>query len=647
MPGRHVTETVKEEYRRLRLGERGRTPHTQKAAAKKVGISRSTGARIDESFAPTLRLRKLPEAPHPLPFEKLGPDAKRAWGDFGFFRERYMGRRAVPWATAAAETLLELYHSPNDEYVVLNVAPGAGKSTMLTHDFVSWVILRERAIGEETTVLLGHRSEFMARRYVRRLRQTFEHRRDLIFDFGRIKPEFPNITWSQDELVVEPLEWDDLTEKDPTVTRASQEGGFVGSRASLAIWDDLVDKHNSLTAESREQVMTIWDTEAEDRINTGGLLVLSGARYGPEDLYTYCINKILEEDFDDEGMPKRRYRHIVFPAHFDDLCKGEHEEGVAKAWPEGCLLDPWPKKNEGGLPWQKIKGFKADNDRFRLHWQQEDVDPKGALADPAWFGGGTDIHGMRVPGCFDYDRAMGQLPRRDDAVTPLVSLVSVDPSKRNYWAVSHFLLYPGDLWVVLRGVRQPLRAPDLLERQLTGEFTGILEDWWKLSSTQGVPFRYLVWENKGAQEYPLQYEFFSTWLTGHGVVLVPHDTNKNKIDPDYSVEALTRAVYREGRIRLPYLGYEDRIYSDQFKREACAYPRGQTDDLPMHFWFAVHNAPALIAAAARENEPTNVVPLVPRWAQNPAVPTWAARSMGGTTEPEEPAWTKRVLVGAK
>ena len=63
--------------------------------------------------------------------ESYSPDALRALDDFGFFREYFFARSTNPWAEEAAYKMLELAATPREEYVVVNLPPGAGKALAL------------------------------------------------------------------------------------------------------------------------------------------------------------------------------------------------------------------------------------------------------------------------------------------------------------------------------------------------------------------------------------------------------------------------------------------------------------------------------------------------------------------------------------
>jgi hypothetical protein len=600
-------------------------------AAKRVGIS----PRTAEDWMAEMGMRRSDLAKmvpgDPIPYEKLDSTGRRGLADFAFFRRRILGREHhPPWASVVAHKLIELYRSPQEEYVVVNAPPGVGKSTLITHDFVAWVVLGERAAGREPRVLVGHRAWSKSTWYVKRLRHTFTHNRELILTYGRCKPLDPTAPWSVEELLVEPLDWEALTEKEPTISAGSYDASLLSGRFTLVIWDDLIDKTNSATAEARRKLVEWNDNEAESRLEPGGLYVISNARYGPEDLSYTVTQQVDPTELDPEsGAPRPLYKRIRFPAHDDRRCNGREHTGP---WPDGCLLDP------ERISWARLRRFAAkDEGRYLLTWQQEDTDPAGFLAQRAWFEGGTDERGAVVPGCFDPERRFGELAWPLTDQPPLASVVTIDPSSSQFWAILHFLVYPDRIHVRHRGVRRPMQAPDVLypDETQVGGYTGLLEDWHRVSAAEGVAFGYLIVEQNASQRWLMQYPFFQRWAASRGVVLIPHTTTRNAVDPDRGVEML-RPVYQFGKVRIPYLGYEERLLADAWRREACSWPEGQTKDLVMAHWFLVHRLDQIVAAeqvTTSDGPPAGV----PSWARAPA-PSWAGPRSG-----VEPG---RMLVGA-
>jgi hypothetical protein len=105
----------------------------------------------------------------PIPFNRLGDRAKRGLEDFDFFRQVYLGHMPTPWQREAAEQIAGLLGTDEKEYVVLNMPPGSGKSTML-HDVAAWMTVRDRAVRG----LMGAATSRKANQFLSRLRRTLE-----------------------------------------------------------------------------------------------------------------------------------------------------------------------------------------------------------------------------------------------------------------------------------------------------------------------------------------------------------------------------------------------------------------------------------------------------------------------------------------
>lgn len=589
-------------------------------AADQLELSRTTAQRWVK-LAGLVGKKKEPANPAPIPYDKLGSNAKKACEKFGFFSNYYLGLEWPPWAELTAEKLLKLYHSPEDEYAVVNVGPGFGKSTLITFAFTSWVATRERAMGEEPTISLGHASWQKATWYSKRLRTLWTFNDKLIKDYGRFKPESGLAPWSVEELLIEPVKWGALREKEPTVVAQSYEGSILSGRYGLIEWDDLIDKRNSATVEAREKLADWWERDAEGRMNQGGLLILSNARFGPEDL-SWQVRQAVDYEYvgdpNAEGPPRPLYTQIAFPSHDERNCTAPALGKHTGPWPEGCLLDP----QRGS--WKRLAHFIVKNEgRFRLVWQQEDTDPMGFLAERVWFEGGPDRTGTIHKGCFNYGRRMGEMPDRTDQ--PLLSLMSIDPSSSHYWAIQNWLIYPDDTQVLLQGQRSMLKVHELLYEPEPGRYTGVLEDYWQHSISKGVGYTYLIYEMNIQKALP-EMPYFNDWAQARNVIHIPHTTTVNKTDPDSGVEMLGQ-LYRGALVDLPYEGVDARIFSDQFRREACAWPEGRTDDLIMAHWFPNHRLRQLVAAVQAYDSDYDP-DAIPSWARR-STPSWAQSRLGG------------------
>jgi len=562
------------------------------AAAKKARISASTAYRFERGDQTSGGLEaasilgihtvggNLVDAP-------LSPEAVRALSDFAYFRLRYFGRQSTPWQTRAAVEMLKRIISDEREYVVMNEPPGSGKSTLFTHDIPCWLIARDRTVR----VQIGSRTERQARMYASRIKKSLErdaplraNADDLVKgrsfdalacmqdDFGAFKPEGRSDVWSANSLTVRQLDGIALDDKEPTLSAWGQDSGFLGGRFDVVIWDDLVDRKNVKTSESKDNIREWWDSEAETRVEPGGMLLLQGQRIANNDLYRYCLDKTnLDET--------RKYSHIVFKAHDPDRCNNEHGP-EAKAWPEGCLLDPYR------LPFKMLDQIKFQNPRnYSLIYQQEEGNDVGGLIDPVWIEGGTDADGYYAPGCRDMERGLGEVPAH------LVngggwSFITVDPSPTEFWGIIWWIFDPDtdrryviDLW------RQRMNPEDFISLDLT-DFTwsGLIPTVTAEANNMGVPITHVIVEVNAAQRWLLSQPHVQKWMEQTRQIFVPHTTSINKRDPKYGFESIGD-LFRQGMIRLPYGNPSARLQMGYMVQEAVSYPDGDTDDILMSTWF--------------------------------------------------------------
>jgi hypothetical protein len=561
------------------------------AAARKARLSASTAYRFERGdpgsggleAAATLGINMVAGN---LVAQPLSEDAKRALDNFVYFRLRYFGRKSTPWQERAAYEILRLVESEEREYVVMNEPPGSGKSTLFTHDIPCWLIARDRTIR----IQIGSRTERQGRMYVGRIKKSLERdaplradadslARGISFDavaclqddFGAFKPEGRTDLWRAEALVARQLDGVSLDDKEPTVSAWGQDSGFLGGRFDLVIWDDLVDRKNTKSSESKDSLREWWDSEAETRLEPGGLLLLQGQRIQHDDLYRYCLDKKTLDE-------KTKYRHIIFKAHDEDLCTGNHDN--LKAWPEGCLLDPHR------LPWKHLETLKHNNPRsFAIMYQQEDGDVVGGLVDSMWITGGIDSDGYPAPGCLDKQRSFLDPPAN------LLngngwSFVTVDPSPTEWWGVIWWLYDPnsGNRYIIDLHKRR-LNPEQFLSIDLdTMDYSGLMQDLWNDSNDLQIPISHVIVEVNAAQRWLLSQPHVQRWSAATGVVFVPHTTSVNKADPKYGLESIGD-LFRQGRIRIPWGDLQSRNRCQHLIDEATRYPDHDTTDLIMSTWF--------------------------------------------------------------
>lgn len=549
----------------------------------------------------------------PLDRRWLSSDANRALDDFDFFRRRYLGRRATPWQRDAADHVVDWLVSPDTEYAVVNCPPGSGKSTLFTADLLLWLICRDRSIR----ILIGSSTQRLAENYSNRLRRTLERTRPLpenpaqgrLFpadaalpqDFGRFKPlQAEGQVWTRSQFTVAQLDSEGVEDKEPTVASYGMDSEFLGHRANLVIWDDLVTRKILRNGEQIENQRDWWVEEGETRLEPGGLLLLQGQRMGADDLYRYCLDMRMNEDEHEELGRETKYRHVMYPAHFEDLCREDHGKD-AKPWPDGCLLDPIR------LPWRGSKGLatiaKNRGDAYRVQYQQEDMDPSESLVNKLWIDGGVDPQtGELYQGCWDKDRDAGEIPA--NLARPLVSFATADPSPTKFWSIQWWVYQPHTHQrFLLDLIRQSMDSPDFLDwNENQGVFFGVMEEWQNRSKELGVPISHWIVEINAAQRFILQHDHVRRWQRRHGVQVIGHSTTRNKTDPDFGVQML-KNLYRYGQVRLPGKG-TGRLGSLKLVDELTRYPNTATDDCIMAQWFGEFAIKQGALHRITEKEPT-------------------------------------------
>lgn len=594
----------KQTIRRLVL-EEGRT---QAEAAALVGVSRRTVSAFLKGHRTNATPRKdarAGEDPIVL-LSKLPPEAKRALEDFAYFRRRYFGRISTPWQEQAAYRLVEFLETPTKEYVVVNCPPGSGKSTLFTHDIPVWLIVRNRAIR----IILFSKTQRKAKDYCLQIRRSLERTSPvkqstelidsgraldaeacLAQDFGRFKPAERDL-WRNEEFVVAQHGDQTITEKDPTVSSWGPDSGFLGTRAEFLICDDVVDSSDTSNEHAVAKSHMVYDDQIESRLEPGGVCVLQGQRLHAEDLYRHKLNET-EGDAEAGEEVKPKYHHIVYKAHDEERCEEDHGKD-AKYWPDGCLLDP--KR----LTWKELRSLQINKEqKYRVLYQQEDVDPAFVLVPSLWVKGGVDpVTGEQHPGCWDEDRGLGEIPQ--GLAAPVYSIATVDPSAKKFWAVEWWLVQPSTHQRFLIDItRQSMDAPDFLD-WLDGAktFVGLANDWQIRSKEMGYPISHWIVEANATQKHLMQYEHARRWCAKHSTTFVPHTTTgrvhytTSSPNADFGIEML-KNPYRYGQVRLPGHRVRGRKAAVQLVYEVTHYPETTTTDCMMAQYFLEFRIPML------------------------------------------------------
>jgi hypothetical protein len=311
------------------------------------------------------------------------------------------------------------------------------------------------------------------------------------------------------------------------------------------LWDDLVTGDILRSAEQIEKQQQWWEEEGQTRVEPGGYLGLLGQRMGGDDLFNYSLAQRLED------TQEPRYKHIIFPAHDDENCGGEdmHQLTSPAISRGGCLLDPVR------LPWHGKNGLltiKANTPaKYEIQYQQRDVAKSEVLVPKIWIEG-RDEDGVDYPGCWDAFRSVGDVSGIRGLSAPWYSVVTVDPSATNWWAVEWWILHPASSQAILVDLHhEQMDGPDLLDwNENSGVWYGILQDWAVRAKSVGAPISHLIVESNACQRWLLKFDHSLRWARHHGVLVIPHQTGVNKLDPDLGLQS-TKNWFRLGRIRLP------------------------------------------------------------------------------------------------
>ena len=618
MPGARITDKQKHRLYHLHLYPSGpRMPLW--AAAKEIGISQASAYRlVNDIRSSNGVITSDAKGPAPKAWDDLSSQAREALRDFNVFRELFFHDAPQVWAYDASMRIVQaLTDSSERTFIDLNVFPGAGKTTVGLR-LGCWLIAGggtcDPRMGRSLRLMFGAETMTTATHLVKAVRNflTLRHpfrdlERDVVAsavlsqEYGRFRPTRgydADTQWTQSQFVVAQMTDIELYDKEPTCQAASYKSGFLGERVDLAWWDDISTTKNSKTPAVADDVETFFTKEAERRVEPGGVLVLVGQRLSALDLHAKRLQAVRKDG-------DRLYKHIVYPAHHDALCDGNHRQwdGVYELG-HGCLTDSYR------LPLADWEAVAGDRD-YRTVFQQEDVDPSQVLVLHSWLEGGTDEEGFDAPGCFETDRWFGEHPSKE--VGRLVEYATVDPSNTNFWAVEWWAYQPESrVNYLIWGERRKMPAgghKGLLDWDNTEQrFIGLMEEMQRSSVVAGHPIKVWVIETNIAQRHLLDYEHYRRWRRAWpDVQVLRHQTQMNKLDPDYGVTILSQR-YRSGLKRIPWHGgtrerpaMDGRNFLRAFVRELTTYPFAETDDCVMADWMGEYNLPRIIAAAKRDS----------------------------------------------
>jgi hypothetical protein len=359
----------------------------------------------------------------------------------------------------------------------------------------------------------------------------------------------------------------------------------------------------------RESLEESFEKEFESRIEPGGALIVVGQRLAVADLYGALAERTYE---DDEGTRYPTYKHLVFPAHFDDRCDGvNHTEWDGKE--TGCLLD------EVRLPWNKLRRLQADR-TWAAMMQQRPEESGDGLVPRLWIEGGRDPDGNEFIGALDPERAFNEYPWEDR----LITYATVDPAiSSGFWSVMVWATARFDApRYLIDGYRVKMSLDQFLGVNIqSSSLTGLMQRLQIESRQRGRPIKVWVIEGNFGRSFgqPATFTFFEK--THPDVSLLWPTTAKNKTSVVTGVQALLPPLFKAGRMRLPYRTDDERTFVRQFVQELIAFPHGRTTDTVMSAWLGEANIRTVLERGAT----TYGTPNIP-WANE--MPPYLAKQWG-------------------
>ena len=327
-------------------------------------------------------------------------------GTFAEFCLHYGGFTLVEHQLRMEKALMD----PLGRTILILGHPESGKSTVVNLWYPLFRIARDPNIriaivsknGEQAEALLGR-----IKRHLTDVELYAETEGNLVLDYNGWKPGHDSgLTWTEKRITVRHRT---SGERDPTVQALGITKHIYGTRLDLLILDDALVMENQKSPTTRADIDNWFDAEARSRANQGQVVVC-GTRLLPQDLYGYW-KKVWKDT--------KLFRLVVIPAILD-----EYTENERPSWPEYWVLDGEEiyETIEGesilvgykkGLRDVRTEIALKSLDRWRLVWQQEDLEVESAIF--------KDIHMAKA-------KELGAVRTRGQVMEHEILILGVDPA---------------------------------------------------------------------------------------------------------------------------------------------------------------------------------------------------------------------------
>lgn len=508
-----------------------------RAAAREVGVDRShLSVRVNERRAEARQLlsAELPEQP-----VRVENERRRVPTDFWEFEDRYFGhlacmsckrRHPIP---GFHREIIDTVYGPHNR-VLINVPPYHGKSTLVTVKSSIFDIAHDPNIQ----IALVSKSEGLASNFIVQIRNFLSDSRiyegakgNLIEEAGPFVPEDPAVNWSQRELYVHRRV---SVEKDPTISSWGIDKNIYGTRFHKMIFDDVADADNMRSVERMEWILhSQINNMFLSRVDEGDKVIFIGTPVSAFDMY--------------QELPKmwENLHSVNYPAILNEA---EH----LTLWPDHFGWDKAVSRRAGmrAQDWNLIYQMVRSPEGFAAFTEEmidaaKDETRQATELDEGWI----------VVAGLDPAGAGG----KDSGFTAMVVL-GFDPETLERHVIDV---------VNEKGMRYPQLKQTMFD--LT-EAYNITE--WRV-------------ENNGLQSQLLQFnDDITVPLRSRGTRVVPHNTGRNKWDPEIGIESLITLFSPTPMITIPWQGPTTHRRMRPLLDQLLSFGMGGLSDCLMAFWEA-------------------------------------------------------------
>ena len=486
-------------------------------ALKIVGRSRSwyeLQRRNDRDWAELIdSIRKLTSDPS---------NRQMQVGEFAEFSETYMKQKVWPHQ----QNMVDVIEGRDPQWLhpsmvwepgtrrgsrlMINIPPNHAKSMTVTINYVTYRLARDPNLK----AMVVSKTQDQAKKFLYAVKQRMTHPRYAEFQLNFGPPEGWRANadqWSATKVYLGGDAQDGS--KDPNIEAVGMGGQIYGNRADLIILDDVVTLANAAAWQSQ---MDWIRQEVASRLGDGQLLVV-GTRVAPVDLYRELRNP---DHYTDGSVP---WSYLSMPAV---LRYADEEADWETLWPvtDEPMSESDTEITEGVWPrWTGARLSQVRNEvgasKWSLVYQQQDVEENAVFDSVA------------VRGCNNGLRKAGPLNPalngHPDNVAGFYTICAMDPA------------IAGDCASVVLSVDRQSGKRYVLDMRVISSPTpsqirGVIEELTEIHQ----PSEWVIEEN-AFQGYLSQDENLRSYLANKGVVLKPHHTGSNKMDPDFGVASMS------------------------------------------------------------------------------------------------------------